>query len=209
MDAADEEGCRQMHTLSKVQQMRRGAADEEGCRQMHTSSQMQQRRRDADRFIFGEAPLMGHEPLGLLASGKVHTWLPWPTLRTRHPGNLATLPNKTAWQPCSVKGAWEALAGAAETFATSFAGTSWPEPAGPLPTLKLGMLAEQTFLPGQPSLGDLGCSGQTRPPQAPGTASVNTNFISILLWMAFAGLESGGARSRDFAVHLQTTPACR
>eukprot|EP00983_Pelagomonas_calceolata_P028437 890954-Pelagomonas_calceolata.AAC.3 len=63
-------------------------------------------------LFFGEAPFMGREPLDLTPSGKVYTRLPRPTQHTPNPGNLATLPNKTAWQPCSVRGAWEAGAGA-------------------------------------------------------------------------------------------------
>eukprot|EP00983_Pelagomonas_calceolata_P099627 1158478-Pelagomonas_calceolata.AAC.7 len=59
------------------------------------------------------------------------------------PETLATLPNKKFGQPCSDRGPWEAVAGAVETSATSFAGSSWPEPASLTSTLKLGMLAKQ------------------------------------------------------------------
>eukprot|EP00983_Pelagomonas_calceolata_P072845 1151901-Pelagomonas_calceolata.AAC.3 len=90
----------------------------------------------------------------------------------------------------------------------------------PIITLKLGMLAKQTFLPGQSSFGDPGCSEQclgaklpkalvltfpARSPHAPGTAPVDTIFISIFLWMPLLGRGSGGARSADFAVQLQTS----
>eukprot|EP00983_Pelagomonas_calceolata_P022348 703315-Pelagomonas_calceolata.AAC.3 len=77
--------------------------------------------------IFDKAPVTGHKPLGLPASGTVPTWLPWPTHRTSCPGTLAALLNKIAWQPCSVSGRWEAVAGAVHTLATSFADNSWPE----------------------------------------------------------------------------------
>eukprot|EP00983_Pelagomonas_calceolata_P070774 1150927-Pelagomonas_calceolata.AAC.3 len=87
--------------------------------------------------VFGEAPVVGLKPLGLPASGKVHTWLPWPTQRTPSPGILASLPNIEFRQPCRVRGALEAVAGAVETFATSFAGSSWPQPASPPSALKL------------------------------------------------------------------------
>eukprot|EP00983_Pelagomonas_calceolata_P111001 1159737-Pelagomonas_calceolata.AAC.3 len=58
---------------------------------------------------------MGREPLGLPLSGKVHTWLPWAGQGTPRYEPLATL-RKTnkAWQPCSVSGAWEAVAAAVE-----------------------------------------------------------------------------------------------
>eukprot|EP00983_Pelagomonas_calceolata_P051242 1142325-Pelagomonas_calceolata.AAC.1 len=80
-------------------------------------------------LLHGEAPVMGRKPLGLPPHGTVHTRLPRPAQGTPHPGNLATFPNKTAWQSCSVIGAWEAVAGAVETTTPSFAGSSWPEPA--------------------------------------------------------------------------------
>eukprot|EP00983_Pelagomonas_calceolata_P067309 1149428-Pelagomonas_calceolata.AAC.3 len=46
-------------------------------------------------------------------------------------------------------------------FATSFAGSSWPQPASLPSTLKLGKLAKQNLLPGLSSFCDLGCSGQS------------------------------------------------
>eukprot|EP00983_Pelagomonas_calceolata_P100445 1158567-Pelagomonas_calceolata.AAC.7 len=63
---------------------------------------------------------MGREPLGLPASGKVHTWLPWPAQGTPRLVILATLPNKTAWHLCSVSGAWEAVAGAVKSLLQYF-----------------------------------------------------------------------------------------
>eukprot|EP00983_Pelagomonas_calceolata_P070236 1150705-Pelagomonas_calceolata.AAC.7 len=104
---------------------------------------------------------MGCEPLGLTPSGKLHTWLSWPTQDTPRPETLATLPHKNAWQLCSVSAAWEAVAGAAEKFATSFAGSSWPESSSLSSTLKLEVQTRQNLLLGQPSSGGLGCSGQS------------------------------------------------
>eukprot|EP00983_Pelagomonas_calceolata_P079899 1154903-Pelagomonas_calceolata.AAC.1 len=48
-----------------------------------------------------------------------------------------------------------------------------------------------------------------RPPRAPGTTPVDTKFNSILMWMPLMSPGSGGARSGDFTVYLQTIPACR
>eukprot|EP00983_Pelagomonas_calceolata_P074917 1152767-Pelagomonas_calceolata.AAC.1 len=75
---------------------------------------------------------MGRKPLGLPASGKVTPGCPGPP---RAPPFLKVwLPSQTKLlgSPAvagAVRGAWEAVAGAVETFATSFAGGSWPEPA--------------------------------------------------------------------------------
>eukprot|EP00983_Pelagomonas_calceolata_P085692 1156610-Pelagomonas_calceolata.AAC.6 len=56
---------------------------------------------DGHSFL-GEAPVMGRGPLGLPASGKVHTWLPWPTQRAPHPGTRHAGQANYAWQHCSV-----------------------------------------------------------------------------------------------------------
>eukprot|EP00983_Pelagomonas_calceolata_P058756 1145625-Pelagomonas_calceolata.AAC.6 len=55
---------------------------------------------------------MGREPLWLTAPSKGHTRLPWDTQGILGSGILASLPNKIAWQPCSARGVWEAVAGA-------------------------------------------------------------------------------------------------
>eukprot|EP00983_Pelagomonas_calceolata_P087068 1156876-Pelagomonas_calceolata.AAC.19 len=44
------------------------------------------------------------------------------------------------------------MLGAIEDFSTSFVGSTWPEPARPLPALKLCELAKQNLLPGLSSL---------------------------------------------------------
>eukprot|EP00983_Pelagomonas_calceolata_P057133 1144934-Pelagomonas_calceolata.AAC.2 len=72
---------------------------------------------------------MGCEPLGLMAPGKVQTWLP-DHQGTPRPQTLVSLPNKTTRQPCSVR-VVEAVAGAVETFAKSFTGSLGPGPARP------------------------------------------------------------------------------
>eukprot|EP00983_Pelagomonas_calceolata_P124745 1161138-Pelagomonas_calceolata.AAC.1 len=59
---------------------------------------------------------MRRMPLGLPASGKVYTWLPWPTQRAPRPETLASTKDETAWQLCSVRGPGEAVAGAVEMF---------------------------------------------------------------------------------------------
>eukprot|EP00983_Pelagomonas_calceolata_P130109 1161661-Pelagomonas_calceolata.AAC.10 len=102
-----------------------------------------------------------------MASGKAHTWLPRPTQGTPCYDNLASLLNKTAWQPCSVRVVVEAVADAVEIFATSFAGSFWPEPVSKM--------------------------FSARPPQAPGTAPVDINSIIVLLWMPLLGLGPGVA----------------
>eukprot|EP00983_Pelagomonas_calceolata_P013198 421422-Pelagomonas_calceolata.AAC.3 len=59
-------------------------------------------------YISGEAPFMGREPLGLPASGKVHSWLPWPAHLTS-PHALAPGQANIFSQPCDVRGADGAL----------------------------------------------------------------------------------------------------
>eukprot|EP00983_Pelagomonas_calceolata_P010369 336240-Pelagomonas_calceolata.AAC.4 len=82
---------------------------------------------------------MGHEPLGLDPSDKVHARLPGPPSPTSALKRWLASHIQTDWQPCSVKGPLEAVADAVETFATSFLDSSWPEPASLPSTLKLGM----------------------------------------------------------------------
>eukprot|EP00983_Pelagomonas_calceolata_P112176 1159858-Pelagomonas_calceolata.AAC.9 len=62
--------------------------------------------------LFGEAPFMGREPLGLPISIRVHTCRPGPP--SRPPALEFWLPSQTKKfrQPCSVSEAWEAVAGA-------------------------------------------------------------------------------------------------
>eukprot|EP00983_Pelagomonas_calceolata_P127504 1161410-Pelagomonas_calceolata.AAC.8 len=55
--------------------------------------------------ILGEAPFMGHEPLGLPPSGKVHIWLPWPAQRTLRPETWHAGQANLFSQPCDVRGA--------------------------------------------------------------------------------------------------------
>eukprot|EP00983_Pelagomonas_calceolata_P001958 65939-Pelagomonas_calceolata.AAC.6 len=86
---------------------------------------------------------MGRKPLGLPASGKVQTWLPWPAQRTPRPETRHAGQAKSLRQPCSIRG------------------PPWPEPSTPSPAIKLGMRAKQKVLSGQPRFGDLRCSGQS------------------------------------------------
>eukprot|EP00983_Pelagomonas_calceolata_P090026 1157371-Pelagomonas_calceolata.AAC.3 len=48
------------------------------------------------------APFMGREPLGLPASSKVHTWLPWPAQRTPRPETWHAGQANYARQHCSI-----------------------------------------------------------------------------------------------------------
>eukprot|EP00983_Pelagomonas_calceolata_P034069 1066559-Pelagomonas_calceolata.AAC.1 len=118
---------------------------------------------------------MGREPLGLMASGKVHTWLPRSPQGTPRLKILAALPNKKFRQPCSVR--------------------------GPQPIIRpeTRQACQATFFVGAVNLATSGS----------GTAPVDMNFISILLWMPLLGLGSGGVCPADFAAHLRTIPACR
>eukprot|EP00983_Pelagomonas_calceolata_P053471 1143305-Pelagomonas_calceolata.AAC.1 len=52
--------------------------------------------------VFGEATFMMREPLGLPASGKVHTWLPWPAQRPPCPETRHASQANYARQHCSV-----------------------------------------------------------------------------------------------------------
>eukprot|EP00983_Pelagomonas_calceolata_P085394 1156546-Pelagomonas_calceolata.AAC.6 len=115
--------------------------------------------------VSGEAPFMGCEPLALLVPVKFTPGCP---------GLPSALPTLKLWLPSQTKllGSpavlGEAVAGAVETIATSFVGSSWPEPVSLPSALKFGKLSKQTFLSQLSTLGDQGCSGQTQPPQAPG-----------------------------------------
>lgn len=89
-------------------------------------------------LFFGKVPLMGRSPWVWGAPGCKFV--------VAHPGNprletLASLLKKIVRQACSVREAGEGGAGAAQTWLKSKigAGSYWPGPANPLPSLELGM----------------------------------------------------------------------
>eukprot|EP00983_Pelagomonas_calceolata_P055148 1144009-Pelagomonas_calceolata.AAC.3 len=152
--------------------------------------------------IAGKAPVMGRKPLGLMASGRIHTWLPQPTQQPPDPETLASLPNKKIQGALQCQGPVGGSGWGWRSLLVTFLDSSWPQPASLSSALKLGVLTKQILLPGLPNFGGLGCSGQSleakipkvlsstfpaRPPQASGPAPDNTNFISILLWMLLPG----------------------
>eukprot|EP00983_Pelagomonas_calceolata_P048322 1141013-Pelagomonas_calceolata.AAC.3 len=172
---------------------------------------------------------MGREPLGLPPSGKFNTWLPRPALGTPRPGiydpagKLSA--QLTSWviSPPLYRSIEFGMHSKQTILGSPAVSGGQERPCLPS-ALKLGKLAKKNVLSGQPSFGDLRCSGQSlgakvpkvmvltfpaRPAQAHRTAPVDTNFISILLWMPLLGLRPGVAHSGDFAVHLRTIPACR
>eukprot|EP00983_Pelagomonas_calceolata_P045157 1139584-Pelagomonas_calceolata.AAC.5 len=72
---------------------------------------------------------MGREPLGLPLPVKFTPGCPGLPRAPTRLGILATLPNQSSRQPCSVSGAWEAVAGAVEICWNILRGSTWPEPA--------------------------------------------------------------------------------
>eukprot|EP00983_Pelagomonas_calceolata_P024495 772261-Pelagomonas_calceolata.AAC.2 len=88
---------------------------------------------------------MGREPLALSPSGKVHTWLHWPTQRTPRPEIWHAGQSKSCRQHCSVN--WEWGTPWAKCFETSLLGRCAEHGQHDLPraprALKLGMLNNQ------------------------------------------------------------------
>eukprot|EP00983_Pelagomonas_calceolata_P101713 1158729-Pelagomonas_calceolata.AAC.2 len=86
------------------------------------------------------------------------------------------------------------MASTVEAFATSFAGSSWPEPVSLPSDLELGIQDQQNLLSGNPTER----SWSVAPIQAPGTAPDDNNFIGILFWMPLLDLGLGGGPFRKF-----------
>eukprot|EP00983_Pelagomonas_calceolata_P116360 1160293-Pelagomonas_calceolata.AAC.10 len=154
------------------------------------------------RLNFWQAPVMRREPFRFACFPVEFTpaALAYPAhplklidiLYTLHPETLATLPYKAAWQLCSVRCPWEAVAAAVGMFATSYVYSLGPEPASPSTALELSKLAKQNLHSGCQVVVTRVAASKVGawPPQAPGT--VDTKLISILFGMPLLGPGPGG-----------------
>eukprot|EP00983_Pelagomonas_calceolata_P001216 41830-Pelagomonas_calceolata.AAC.1 len=129
---------------------------------------------------------MGHEPLGLPPYGKLNTRLPWPALGNPRPETLSTLSKKTAWQPCSVRRAWEAVTGAVKILwklLQALLGLRHPA----YPICPVTQHACQAKLLTGDSNSENPASDSQPSPQSSSSRHNDTKFISILLWMPLLG----------------------
>eukprot|EP00983_Pelagomonas_calceolata_P054162 1143597-Pelagomonas_calceolata.AAC.2 len=132
--------------------------------------------------LFGKAPFMGPEPLGL--PGRVHTCRPGPP------------PTLKLWLASQTKLLGSPAVSGGGAAAAMGGSSSWPASANLPSALKISMLAEQPCYRGSQFLVTWGAAGKIweqrfhkvlvltfpgRPLQAPGTAPVD--FFSILLLM--------------------------